>query len=295
MTMDFSKFKEILNNKIFEDEKASLLTKISKYPERYIGLFRPTKPYAKLIQNVTQSHEIRFGDALESVIKEYATQMGYKNLGLKFKYYNGDKTKTEDLDIDQLFQKDDILYLVEQKVRDDHDSTKKRGQINNFEIKLDVVYKELAPKKLVGIMFFIDPSLNKNKKFYSEEIIKISRDYGFDTHIFYGSEFFDFFKRSDVWEEILSHLENWKENLAEIPEVNFDLNPETSCEELKKLSPAIFRKLFDNEAIKSEILPVIFPTKATLKLLADYWLSIPNDKISKTLANKINEYIEKTQ
>ena len=35
------------------------------------------------------------------------------------------------------FKKDDVHYFVEQKVRDDHDSTKKRGQISNFEKKLD--------------------------------------------------------------------------------------------------------------------------------------------------------------
>ncbi len=42
----------ILNRHIFEGDKRSLLEKIAKNPERYIGLFRPTKPRAKLLQNL---------------------------------------------------------------------------------------------------------------------------------------------------------------------------------------------------------------------------------------------------
>jgi len=41
---------------------AGLLEKVAKNPERFIGLFRPTKPPAKLLQHYTQSQEIRFGD-----------------------------------------------------------------------------------------------------------------------------------------------------------------------------------------------------------------------------------------
>lgn len=69
--MDYSLFKQIFNETIFEKSKADLLEKISNSPSRYIGLFRPTKPKAKILQNLLQSHEIRFGDAFEHVIEEY--------------------------------------------------------------------------------------------------------------------------------------------------------------------------------------------------------------------------------
>lgn len=58
-------------NCTFEKSKADLLEKIASLPSRYIGLFRPTKPKAKILQNLLQSHEIRFGDAFERVIEEY--------------------------------------------------------------------------------------------------------------------------------------------------------------------------------------------------------------------------------
>lgn len=67
--MDYSKFTEILNKHIFEGEKKDLLKKIAENPERFIGLFRPTKPHAKILQHLLQSHEIRMGDAEQEVRK----------------------------------------------------------------------------------------------------------------------------------------------------------------------------------------------------------------------------------
>ena len=113
--MKFEKFKKILNKKIFEESKTDLIKKIANSPERYIGLFRPTKPKAKIIQNLTQSNEIRFGDAFEILNKKF---------------------NEEKLNLDHHFKKNEKIYFVEQKIRDDHDSTKKRGQTDNFEDKL---------------------------------------------------------------------------------------------------------------------------------------------------------------
>ncbi len=62
--MDYQKFCGILNKHIFEGEKRELLKKVADWPERFIGLFRPSKPGTKILQHLLQSHEIRFGDAL---------------------------------------------------------------------------------------------------------------------------------------------------------------------------------------------------------------------------------------
>lgn len=48
--MDYKKFKKIFNKTIFEKSKADLVRKIATYPERYTGLFRPTKLKAKLFK-----------------------------------------------------------------------------------------------------------------------------------------------------------------------------------------------------------------------------------------------------
>ena len=62
--MNYEEFCKILNQHIFEGEKKELLRRIAGNPERFIGLFRPTKPGAKILQHLLQSHEIRMGDAL---------------------------------------------------------------------------------------------------------------------------------------------------------------------------------------------------------------------------------------
>ena len=45
--MEYNKFKDIFNKEIFEQSKPKLIVNIAKEPNRYIGLFRPTKPKAK--------------------------------------------------------------------------------------------------------------------------------------------------------------------------------------------------------------------------------------------------------
>ena len=62
-SLDYNTISNLFNKRLFENAKSSLLIKIAKNPNRYIGLYRPSKPYTKIIQNITQSHEIKFGDA----------------------------------------------------------------------------------------------------------------------------------------------------------------------------------------------------------------------------------------
>ena len=145
MIMKFEQFKGILNKQIFEESRASLIKKIAEEPQRYLGLFRPTKPKAKILQNLLQSHEIRFGDAFEILIEEYLKEKGFGILEKVFYNQNGNA-----LNVDQLFKKEESIYFIEQKVRDDHDSTKKRGQINNFEKKLNILIEKYGDENLIS-------------------------------------------------------------------------------------------------------------------------------------------------
>ncbi len=281
--MDYNLFKQIFNETIFEKSKADLLEKISSSPTRYIGLFRPTKPKAKILQNLLQSHEIRFGDAFEHVIEKYLQIKGCKILQKRFTNSDGDV-----LNIDQCFKKGNKVYFIEQKVRDDHDSTKKRGQIQNFEKKLNAVLKEYGEKNLIGIFYFVDPDLIKNKNFYSDELEKMTNDYNVKTHIFYGKELFNYLDYSGIWNEILEYLAIWKKEIPELPEINFDLDAYHTFEEIKDLKPLVFRKLLENEEIFNEIVLTLFPEKKTLKLLYEYYSS-KQETIYRTIANKLKE------
>lgn len=139
MIVTYEQFQERLNAKIKsgDDFYIELLKTVIDNPSRYCGLFRLSNAKTKLIQNVTQSKEIKFGDFMEDIATEYIELLGYtlheKNLGAD---ENGDK-----LNADQVFSNEQSIFLVEQKIRDDHDSTKKRGQYSNFKKKVDLIRK----------------------------------------------------------------------------------------------------------------------------------------------------------
>lgn len=82
--MDYQTFSEIFNRFVFGTSKAKLLENIAQNPERYLGIFRPTKPKTKLLQNLLTSHEIKFGDAFEYLIEEYLKEHNFSPLSKKF-------------------------------------------------------------------------------------------------------------------------------------------------------------------------------------------------------------------
>jgi len=285
--MKFETFCKILNKHIFEGEKIELLRKIAVRPERYIGLFRPSKPATKILQNLLQSHEIKFGDAVEELIQEFLREFGFKILDKNIRNSNN-----ELLTLDQYFTDGKVIYFVEQKVRDDHDSSKKRGQISNFEAKLEVLYKKDG-KKLVAMMYFVDPDLIKNKNFYIQELKRLSSFYGIKIYLFYGKELFEFFNHKETWEQILEWLKKWKESLPEVPEIDFDKTPKESFEEIKELEIRYWRKLLENEKLWEEgIIKAIFRKGDTLKLLLEFFES-KGDTPYQSLANSLKILLKK--
>ena len=267
--MQYLRFKEILNTTVFNDttSKRDLLEKIAEKPARFIGLFRPTLPKLKLLQNLTQSQEIRFGDAFETIIAEYLAENGYTLLPRKYTW------KEKELDIDQCFKKGTQYYFAEQKLRDDHDSTKKVGQFQNFENKIDLMLHKYG-KNVISFMFFIDPEMVKNINYYEERAVLARDSKKIPIHIFYGKPFFDMLHITHVWEEILAYLEKWRDEIPEMPELNFDLDVSNSMEQIKVISANDFKKLFSNDAIYEKILLTLFPQKATLKLLLKHFEEI---------------------
>lgn len=284
MILDYEFFKNSLNKKLFEDSYSDLLRKIAENPERYIGLFRPTKPKTKLIQNITQSHEIRFGDALEFIFEKYFEASGFQLHTKRFR--TNDDTE---LNIDQLFSRGNKLYMIEQKVRDDHDSTKKVGQFDNFENKYFALTQQYPNYEILPYMWFIDDSLKKNLRFYSNKIQSMSNDYGCQPNLFYGEELFSQVADFDIeiWHETLDYLGKWKATLPDMPEINFDNNANVVFEEVKDLQPCIYRKLFNNLEIREQIFPIIFPNNIVLNMLYDYFFS-KKETIYQTLAELIN-------
>jgi len=286
--MNYEKFCTILNKHIFEGEKKELLRRIAETPERFIGLFRPTKPSAKILQHLLQSHEIRMGDALEEIIEEILKSLGFRILSKSIVNESG-----ETLSLDQYFTDGKVYYFIEQKVRDDHDSTKKRGQISNFETKLEILHKKHG-SELIGIMYFIDPDLFKNKNYYRQELERLEKFYGVKLGLFYGKELFEYLKRPEIWENILLWLKQWKDSLPELPEINFDTVPQESFEEIKMLELRSWRKILENDIIWEEgIIKAIFREGETLRLLLEFFKkqhTTPYNQLATILTKRLGEY-----
>lgn len=215
MILSYASFMDKLNKKIKsgDDFYLELLETVIDNPSRYCGLFRLSNAKTKLIQNVTQSKEIKFGDFMEDIVTDYLSLIGYENKTKDLGFdENGDR-----LNADQVFAKGNTIYLVEQKIRDDHDSTKKRGQFANFDKKVKLIRKQHPGMHLVASMWFIDDGLVKNKNYYQQEM-RNSCYPDTELHLFYGGEFFDTLDNGKaVWKEIISYLEqNRMDNSNEI-------------------------------------------------------------------------------
>ncbi|MEO0151742.1 MAG: HpyAIV family type II restriction enzyme [candidate division WOR-3 bacterium] len=283
--MNYEKFSQILNKHIIEGEKKEILRKLANNPERFVGLFRPTRAKAKILQHLLQSHEIKMGEALEEIIEEILRELGFHILPKNL------QNKKEKLFLDQYFTDGENYYFIEQKVRDDHDSSKKRGQFSNFKTKVEILYKK-HKSNLIGIMYFIDPTLYKNRNYYIKEIEKLREIYKVKLYLFYGKELFEYFKCSEIWDNILRWLKTWKENLPELPEINFDKKPRNSFEEIKDLDLKTWKKLLSNRMLLEEgIINTLFPTGETLKILISFFES-KEEKAYKELVKVLKNYLK---
>ena len=242
-----------------------LLVTVVKNPNRYTGIFRLSNAKTKLIQNVTQSREIKFGDFMEDIVTDYISIMGYENLNKSIGYDEAGNA----LSADQVFKLGDCVYLVEQKIRDDHDSTKKRGQFENFKKKYTLLRKKYPSCKIIASMWFIDKSLVKNKSYYVAEAQREISDM-VKLNILYGEELFSsVFNRMDVWNEICEYLfRNKQERNNEILYIpDFDTSPEIldALRKLKSNEPSLYRKLLSNNDLYIHLRNELFPTGYNLK------------------------------
>ena len=137
----------------------------------------------------------------------------------------------------------------------------------------------------------------KNKNYYLGQMDRMAEFYGCEPKLYYGVEMFSESKNgirafpNEMWNEIIEYLTAWKETLPDMPEVNFDANSEEVFEELKDLSPSIYRKLFENDDIKEQILPILFTKGIVLRKLRDYFSS-KEEVVYSNIAREIEEYLK---
>ncbi|MER3500657.1 MAG: hypothetical protein IMHGJWDQ_001602 [Candidatus Fervidibacter sp.] len=277
--MDYEAFSRILSRHLFQETRRDLLEKLVSQPERFVGLFRPTRPKSKIFQHILQASEIKFGEALEEIVGQLLEERGY---------IPQDKRIGKGLKCDHYFLFPDCnrALLIEQKVRDDHDSTKRQGQWKNFAEKVEVLVAR-HKGELVAVMYFVDPSLKKNRAFYERQIADLLK--GMCTQypsvclvIWYGEELFEKLPRlspSD-WKQMLQWLAKWKSELPELPDVNWESKEALQeLEQLAKEQPSLWLRFAQQEELwKEGIVGTLFPTGSGLRQIVEALEKLSDDK-----------------
>lgn len=108
---------------------------------------------------------------------------------------------------------------------------------------------------------------------------------------------FDYLDKSNLWKQILSWLKQWKDNLLEIPEIDFDKTSKESFEEIKELFIRHWRKLLENEKLWSEgIIKAIFRKGEMLKMILEYFENQhanPYQELAELLKDLTKKYYKK--
>lgn len=286
--MEFSVFKQIFESKIYEDTRSGLIESIAKRPERFVGVFRSTPVREKIAQFVSQSREIKFGDAFEELIGKLLEERDYVSLPKILVSTSGQTFNADQLVRDQ----NGNVYLIEQKIRDDHDTTKRIGQIDNFRDKVLALQSANGTQFKKGFFYFIDPEFKKNKAYYQRRLSELELELGVQLPLVYGSELFDELGIESLWAEVLNHLTNWRNGLPTFATFNFDDAPDQTVAEFKANVPAsLFIKLFKNAELRDNVLPILFTSDDTLlKVREIYARSVK--RVDKELCILIDEFIE---
>jgi len=268
MGFTYGEFTQILDKHLREEQIERVLEALAKSPQRFTGIFRPSTPREKLIQYVIQSRGIKFGDAFEEVISEILSRSRYSALPKTLKAEGKGK-----LACDLLFKSPDRLsiLLVEQKMRDDHDSAKRDGQFQNFERKVKAVCNQYSGFKLHAIMYFVDPEQEKNKSYYTSECnkLKTSLPAHATLDVLYGEKFFNYLEQyisppCVSWTELEEWLERWRNtDRTEAPEL-IDLEKRENLDkviEIAKRRPELISKIAGERSLwAGGLLKALFPT-----------------------------------
>lgn len=267
MYISYNEFCDLLSKSVTsgDDFYLTLLETMIDDPYRYVGLFRLTNAKTKLVQNVTQSNEIKFGDFIEDLTTLYLDKLGYKNYN---KILIASDSKKDRLNCDQLFSKGDVFYLVEQKMRDDHDSTKKVGQFQNFLKKINAMKTKYKASHYECVMWFVDDGKIKNKNYYLERM-KEQNITNTSMHLFYGDQFFKTLDNGiAAWNEIIEFLTRYKKENAASLDVeieNFGSSPMV-LKALLRLPLSKWAKLISNEPIYRTVRDEFFSDGENLNL-----------------------------
>lgn len=259
MYISYEAFEEKINQEL-KISVEKILEAIINNPKRFISVFRPTSKRQKIIQFISQSREIKFGDFMEKIVKEYLSIKGYEILNRDIINKNNEKQN-----IDHLFSDGKTIFMVEQKIRDDHDSSKKRGQFENFRLKYEAIKEKYKDKEINSYLWFIDPDFEKNRKFYSQSIENTFGNCEDNFYLVYGKDFFSLINMDDMWDELIQHIKKYSclsDDVLEIPNFSKDIEV---LDALVNLKSNLWKKLNSNNSSSLKIIEEYFSDGDNLK------------------------------
>jgi len=272
MRFSYEVFSQILDRHLQEEQTERILEALADSPQRFTGIFRPSTPREKLIQYVVQSREIRFGDAFEEIIDTILRESGYTPLSKTLKSEGSRK-----LACDLLFKSPDgfSVLLVEQKMRDDHDSSKREGQFANFKLKIEAVRERYEDSNLHAVMYFVDPNQKKNQSYYTDKCNAVaaslnqSPSRSMTLSILYGEEFFSYIAThlSQLcvdWVTLTEWLRQWRNTVRSDALELIDLEKQENLYrviEIASRRPELISKIARNHLLWAEsLIKAVFPT-----------------------------------
>lgn len=258
----------VMHQRLQSSERLWLLRYMVKRPEQFPGRFCSVHPENVLRFHILRRQERQWGKTLKGLIAKWLEHYGYQRLGERIEV-DGEKMKCDHyiLSPDQSF-----VVLIEQKVRDDHDSSKARGQWrNNFVPKVRALYRKHG-ENLIAVAYFIDPTFRKNFNLYEREAQKLRRELGLvSIHIWYGRELFEQlpFANASDWDEMLDWLKRWHRDLPELPDVNWETDDAIAeLQNIAQRHPFLWRQFAEQESLwKEGYIDVLFPTRKGLRAI----------------------------
>lgn len=160
--MEYNKYLHVFKKHLSEDTNTFWLNVLNNDGLcRLITDYQIFSPREKMQQYYLTSMGIKLGQALEELFSMLLAELGAE--------FSLDRRKTiEGYDCDQIFRFNNKVVLIEQKIRDDHDSSKKRGQVENYLHKKEELGS--VNQTVLSCMWFIDPLFTKNKKYYIDTL-----------------------------------------------------------------------------------------------------------------------------
>lgn len=146
-----------------------------------------------------QQEQIAFGTETEKVLSEVFSSIPYVkvlNSHVTFQKYDRKKSAI----IDHVLELGNVILVLEQKLKDNHDSTKNTGQFDDLIEKMNAVKRAHPDKTVIPVMYFLtDTQKGAKKKFTT-----LLSQYG--GRVCYGKELFDVFF-TDIADELWETLD----------------------------------------------------------------------------------------